>query len=159
MQVIEIKGFTVHGLSVRTKNANEMAPATAKIALLWGDFYQHIIPKLKEASLSYGVYSHYESDFNGEFTVLAGADSASVVAAADREGLDSVVIASGTYLVFSKKGAMPQAVIEAWGDVWAYFSDKDCPHQRAYTADFEQYRSISEMSEVDIYIAITIANS
>lgn len=158
MQAVEMKSFTVHGLSVRTKNANEMQPATAKIGQLWGDFYQHIIPKLKVASLSYGVYSQYESDFNGEFDVLAGADSASVMDAADREGLDSVVITAGTYLVFSKKGAMPQAVIEAWGDVWAYFSAKDCPHQRAYSTDFEQYRSMSEMSEmseVDIYIAIS----
>jgi predicted transcriptional regulator YdeE len=155
MQVVEIKSFTVHGLSTRTKNANEIQPATAKIGQLWGDFFQHIIPKLKEGALSYGVYSQYESDFNGEFTVLVGADSASVVDAADREGLDSVVITSGSYLVFSKKGAMPQAVIEAWGDVWAYFSAKDCPHQRAYTSDFERYRSESEMSEVDIYIAIS----
>ena len=117
----------------------------------WGDFFQHIIPKLKEGALSYGVYSQYESDFNGEFDVLAGADSASVLDAADREGLDSVVIAVGTYLVFSKKGAMPQAVIEAWGDVWAYFSAKDCPHQRAYTTDFECY---SNMDEVSIHISI-----
>lgn len=152
MQVVEIKSFTVHGLSVRTKNVNEMQPATAKIGPLWGDFFQHIIPKLKEGALSYGVYSQYESDFNGEFTVLAGADSASVIDVADREGLDSVVIASGTYLVFSKKGVMPQAVIEAWGDVWKYFSDENCAHQRAYTTDFESYVS---MDEVNIYIAIS----
>ena len=151
MQVVEMKSFTVHGLSVRTKNANEMQPATAKIGQLWGDFFQHIIPKLKEGALSYGVYSQYESDFNGEFDVLAGADSASVLDAADREGLDSVVIADGTYLVFSKKGAVPQAVIEAWGDVWDYFSAKDCPHQRAYKTDFECY---SNMDEVSIHISI-----
>ena len=151
MQVVEMKSFTVHGLSVRTKNANEMQPATAKIGQLWGDFFQHIIPKLKEGALSYGVYSQYESDFNGEFDVLAGADSVSVLDAADREGLDSVVIADGTYLVFSKKGTMPQAVIEAWGDVWAYFSAKDCPHQRAYTTDFECY---ANMDEVSIHISI-----
>ena len=60
-------------------------------------------------------------------------------------------IASGDYLVFEAKGEMPQVVIEAWGNVWNYFSSEDAKHTRAYTSDFEVYKSDSEVA---IYIAI-----
>ncbi|EEY45345.1 bacterial transcription activator [Vibrio cholerae] len=54
-------------------------------------------------------------------------------------------------MTFSATGEMPQVVIELWGDVWRYFGSESCPYKRAYTTDFEYYKSASE---VEISIAI-----
>lgn len=49
------------------------------------------------------------------------------------------------------QGALPQAVTQAWGRIWHYFSDPQCPHRRAYTTDFERYRADGR---IDICIAV-----
>ena len=147
MQVINVNNFVVRGLSVRTKNANEVNASSAKIGKLWEKYFTLTAGKMKTDGLSYGVYYHYESDFTGEFNVLAGSDAIDVAL----PDLSTVTIVGGEYLVFSAQGDMPKAVIDAWGAVWSYFSADNCPHQRAYTTDFERYRG---MDEVDVYISI-----
>ncbi|HGS4803246.1 TPA: GyrI-like domain-containing protein, partial [Vibrio cholerae] len=62
-----------------------------------------------------------------------------------------VTVASGKYVTFSATGEIPQVVIELWGDVWRYFGSGSCPYKRAYTTDFEYYKSASE---IEISIAI-----
>ena len=42
-------------------------------------------------------------------------------------------------------------VIDTWKKVWAYFSDINNKHRRAYTTDFEFYKNANE---IEIYIAI-----
>ncbi len=134
MKLTEIETFQVAGLSVRTTNAQEMQTGTAKIGALWGNFFAQLMPSLPASAINYGIYSDYESDYTGEFKVLAGSD-----ALADNADLDSCQILAGNYLVFTKQGNMPQAVIDAWGAVWSYFATPNCPHQRAYRTDFEKY--------------------
>ena len=146
MKLTEISSFQVAGLSVRTTNAQEMQAETAKIGALWGDFYEQLIPSLPTNAINYGVYSDYESDYTGEFKVLAGSD-----ALASKAELDHCQIQAGTYLVFSQQGDMPQAVINAWGAIWAYFSNPNCPHQRAYRTDFEKYLGCDQ---VEVYIGV-----
>lgn len=46
---------------------------------------------------------------------------------------------------------MPQTVISLWEKIWDFFSSADCAYSRAYTTDFEYYKS---ESEVEISIAI-----
>lgn len=75
MKVIEINGLTVQGLVVRTRNADEAQPSTARIGSLWAEFDQQIAPRLAPGALAYGVYHHYESKADGFFDVLAGADA------------------------------------------------------------------------------------
>lgn len=141
---VELRSNTIRGLQTRTENADEMKPETQKIAPLWGKFYTDIMPSLQEGTALYGVYHHYESDANGMFDVLVGSEQGG-------EGLASVTLQEGKYLKFPVKGEMPQAIIEAWGQVWAYFKDPSIDERRAYETDFEHYIS---MNEADIYIGV-----
>ena len=144
---IELTAKTINGLQVRTKNVDEMNPETQKIAPLWGRFFTEILPTLGTTPPQlYGVYSNYESDAFGEFDVLAGAD---VLEKSD--GLKSVTVEAGNYLVFTAKGELPQAVIETWGQVWAYFEDPSIDEKRAFKTDFELYKS---ETEAEIYIGV-----
>lgn len=148
MEIQEIAGFKVTGFSVRTQNSDEMDPNTAKIGHLWEKFYSEAFAKLTPESNVYGVYTHYDSDFMGMFDVIACTNTPLL------DELNEVVKAEvepGKYLTFSAQGEMPQAVINLWGDIWAYFDSSDCAHARAYTADFEYYKS---ENEVEISIAI-----
>ncbi len=148
MIVQYLTSFQVTGFSLRTKNADEMNPSTAKIGQLWEKFYTEAYPKLTSDSKVYGVYTHYESDATGAFDVIACADTLQPSMFNDAIPLS---IASGNYLKFSATGTLPQAVIELWEQVWHYFSASNCPHTRAYTTDFEYYKSDNE---VEIFIAL-----
>ncbi|MEJ2763602.1 GyrI-like domain-containing protein [Photobacterium sp. MCCC 1A19761] len=138
-----IDGFEVSGFSVRTTNADEMSPSTAKIGQLWETFYAQAYPKLTAGSNIYGVYTHYESDHTGAYDVMACSDG---LAADALNGAVSTQIASGKYLTFTAQGEMPQAVISLWGTIWDYFRADDCAHTRAYTTDFEHYLSADEVA-------------
>ena len=146
MYVTLINEKTVKGIKVRTKNADEMSPDTSKISGLWQRFHRDIAPTLSKEASILGVYCNYESDFTGEFDVMAGSDMIKGDGAAD-----SVTIKGGQYLVFEGNGSMPQAVIETWSKIWEYFGSDNPEYTRAYTTDFESYKSDSE---IQIFIAI-----
>lgn len=146
MKLTELDAFRAAGFSVRTTNAQEMNPESAKIGALWGKFYAHLMPTLATNATIYGVYSKYESDYTGEFDVLAGSD-----ALTENTDVDHCQIQAGKYLVFTQQGNMPQAVIDAWRAVWNYFATPNCPHQRAYRTDFEKYIG---SDQVEIYIGV-----
>lgn len=146
MYITQIDAKTVTGIKVRTKNADEMNYDTSKISGLWQHFYADVAPHLEKDANVIGVYSNYESDFTGEFDVLAGSDMFESDIASE-----SVTIRAGKYLVFEGKGSMPQVVIETWSKVWSYFSSNEAEHIRAYTTDFEVYKSDRD---VEIFISI-----
>jgi predicted transcriptional regulator YdeE len=102
--------------------------------------------------VTYGVYHHYESDANGAYDLLVGGDVLTPRASTDAQPWSVIDIQDGPYAVFRAQGAMPNAVIEAWGRVWAHFAEPNCPDQRAYTTDFERY---GPDGVVDICIALT----
>ena len=124
MQKANIEQFRVKGPNVRTTNKAEMG-STGKIPGLWGQFYES---HGNQTTPIYGVYSDYESDANGEFTVTAGTKAINAQE-------ESVFIKSGTYLIFPANGAMPAAIIDAWKAVWEHFSNSQ-PYVRAYETDF-----------------------
>lgn len=130
--------FNVSGLKVRTRNADESQPASAKIGPMWQRFYSEglyeAIPGKQPGSPVYGVYSGYESDARGLFDVTAG-----VATGAPTSDFESVLIEPGQYLVFEARGPMPQAIISTWQEIWAYFERPDAP-ARAYRTDFEAYQ-------------------
>ncbi|WP_439653676.1 GyrI-like domain-containing protein [Pseudomonas fluorescens] len=139
----------VSGLQVRTRNADEMLPASAKIGPLWQRFFEQglcqAIPGKHPDSPVYGVYSGYESDASGFFDVMAG-----VASTAAAQGFESLVIEPGRYLVFEARGPMPDAIIATWQQVWAYF-EKPGVESRAFVTDFEVYQA-EEVAR--IYIGI-----
>lgn len=127
MQQVNIEEFTVIGPQVRTNNAQE-ATDSGKIGGLWAQF--HASSPHLEADV-YGVYSDYESDASGEFTVTAGIRTPA-------SAKPSVHVNAGTYLVFPANGQMPAAIIDAWKTVWQHFASQP-PYTRAYETDFEAY--------------------
>lgn len=135
-EIVEQAALRLQGLSVRTRNADEMSPLGGQIPGLWGRFFASALAPKALSTGAYGIYHRYESDYRGAFDVLAG------VALAEGEaplaGMDLVEIDAARYAVFECRGPMPQAVIAGWGRVWATFEQADAP-RRSYRADLEQY--------------------
>lgn len=140
------------GLSIRTRNEVEMTPGAGKIPGLWESFYQNIAPKLATGTTVYGIYSNYESDHTGLFNLSAAVATSDLPS----ESKDCVAseIQAGRYLKFRAKTPSEdpvKQVIGLWQQVWAYFADDGCAHQRAYTSDFECYQG---SQGVELFIAI-----
>ena len=144
MKRVTQKSKTIYGLKVRTTNEKEMNPETAKIGGLWGEYFSTILPTLPNSTQMYGVYANYESDAFGVFDVFAGSEIVN-------DALEKVTLSEGNYLCFKAKGELPQAVIETWGEIWAYFSDEHCKEIRTFKSDYELY--LSE-NEAEIYIGV-----
>ncbi len=148
MELVEIDEKRIIGLSTRTTNAKEMNPATGRISPLWKEFDDKVKVDYKNGGRVYGVYFNYESDVTGEYSVLAGTDQLDAKTSGE---LETIIIQSGKYLVFTAKGEIPGIVFETWGKVWEYFSKKDAEYERLYTTDFEHYVN---QNEIRVYIAI-----
>lgn len=148
MKIIQLDEKQITGISIRTTNAREMNPETSKIGALHRQFDEKVPVDYKSGARVYGVYYNYESDYSGEFSVLAGTDQIDKTLI---DNLESISVASGTYMVFEAKGEVPQIVIETWSKIWNYFSKEDAQYQRAYTTDYEFYKN---QNEIEIYIAV-----
>ena len=148
MEIRLVAEKTVNGLAIRTDNDTEMDPSTGRIAALWQGFDATVPVDYKNGERVYGVYSDYESDHTGKFTVHACFDGESFPESAK---LEKVIIPQGKYLVFTHHGEMPQIAIDAWTEVWNYFSNGDVEYQRLYSTDFEFYRT---GSQIEVHIAI-----
>lgn len=148
MELRFVSEKTISGLSTRTDNATEMS-ANGRIPGLWQSFDKSVPVDYKNGERVYGVYYNYESDHNGLFTVLAGFDGQSYPPNID---IEKVIIPQGKYLVFTQKGEMPQIAINAWTQVWEYFTNENCEHQRLFTTDFEYYPN---GNQIEVHIAIS----
>lgn len=141
--LVNIDGFNISGLQVRTSNRNEFNPATAKLPDLWQRFFAEA-PDLP----MFGVYSDYESNTEGLYTVTAGGK-------VDHSSNNTLKVLSGDYLVFEGQGSMPHAVVETWQRVWHYFEGKN-KFQRCFKTDFEMYKGNEEIA---IYIGVQLTPS
>ncbi len=150
MEIVEIEEKIIYGISIRTTNSNEMSPETAQIGKAWKQFDDEIAVDYQGGERVYGVYYNYESDVNGEFNVLAGYER-------ETDSLDTSVIKNGKYLIFEASAKSPddngriQAVIEAWGKIWEYFSNANSEYKRAFITDFEYYKN---QTQINIYISV-----
>lgn len=140
--VQHVESFIVTGLSVRTQNSDEFNEKTAKILTLWQKFYTS---ELATNANIFSVYSNYDSDVNGPYTVTVGVESDYA-----QTQLSSVTIQAGNYLVFQGTGPMPATVVETWQQVWAFF-ETSTEHRRKFISDFEAY---SGPDQVAIYIGL-----
>ena len=150
-KLVTVDGFNVAGLCVRTTNNDEFNPVTAKLPGLWQRFFSedliNKIPNKISNSPILGVYSNYESDADGLYTLTAGVKTTCESSALP---LRSITVLPGNYLVFENKGIMPNIVIETWEDIWRYFES----HRnviRCYKTDFELYLNDEGIA---IYIGI-----
>ncbi|MGQ3887921.1 GyrI-like domain-containing protein [Legionella sp. CNM-1927-20] len=137
-----VDSFTVMGFSTRTKNSDEAMKNTAKIPKLWQKFYAS---KLKDTVPTFGVYSDYESNTDGLYSITVG------VTTDNRQlKLSCATVIAGRYLVFKNKGPMPSTIIDTWKQIWEYFDYHQPKLQRKFTTDFECYNG----SEVAVYIGV-----
>ncbi len=140
--VKQVESFIVTGFSVRTQNSDEFNEKTAKLPSLWQQFNTS---ELTTNASIFGVYSNYDSDANGPYTVTVGVTSGHA-----QTQLSSVTIQAGNYLVFQGTGPMPATVVETWKRVWKFF-EKNTEYRRNFISDFEAY---SGSSQVAIYIGL-----
>lgn len=144
--------FTIIGISCRT--SNKSGAAQQAIPELWETFmngnYMQQIPKRINEGI-YCVYTDYESDANGDYTVIIGTASIDT----DSELTDGLIrhtLPESDYLCLPVKGDYPVSLIRTWEWVWT----TDLP--RSYTSDFEYYpEGMSNPNEpkLDVYIALT----
>ena len=156
-QKLALPAMTIVGIETRTCNADESDPKRAKIPALWQRFYGDNSPCAVAGRIGdtvFGVYSRYESDHNGAYSLLAGVEVAPIERVPAE--LHTVSIPAAEYFLFLADGAMPQAIIAAWGEVWRYFEDGRAQrrgYRRAFTCDFERYRA-AHPDRAEIFISV-----
>lgn len=137
-------------LGIETRTTNQENQAEKAITDLWETFMsENLIKKIpnKIDSSVFCVYTHYESDFTGEYRVILGCEVSSVDELP--ENMISTEIPEQTYEVFEAKGQIPQSIVKTWEEIW------NTPLSRAYTADFEKYK-IADFSNQDPMVEIFI---
>ena len=153
-ELVHLPSSTVVGIEVRTTNAAEANPATARIGALWKRFYSEgvaaKVPSPAHPSRVYGVYRDYESDHRGPYTLLVGCPVSKKGEVP--QGLVAATIPEADYLVFTAKGPMPKALIETWGVIWRHFGAPG-ERPRAFTTDFEVHDS-KDPERASIHIAV-----
>ncbi|MEZ9593605.1 GyrI-like domain-containing protein [Shewanella sp. 10N.261.52.F9] len=146
-QLVNQPAIKVFGLAVTTSNEAEQHQATQKIMPLWQAFMQRPEVSNNTTSPIYGCYYHYESDHNGQYSILAGLTLNEPAS----EDLTEVDLVAGKYLKFGATGEMPAVIIALWQQIWHYFEVKECPFERCFDTDYECYTSTAG---VDIYIGV-----
>jgi predicted transcriptional regulator YdeE len=155
MNTIPLGPLKIIGLAVRTTNRNNQA--AQDIGNLWQQLYAgqwlEKIPNAVGAEI-YSVYTDYVSDYTDAYTTLIGLQVSSLEHIP--EGLIGREFEVEHFIKFTAKGAMPQAVVDTWNEIWS----KDSELNRKYTYDLEVYGTQSQQgadSEVEIYISVTNA--
>ncbi len=145
-------GFFVAGYEIRTSNAAEINPQTARIPALWEKMergeLEALIPKRLAQGKPFTVYHNYESDSQGPCSVLVGYQ---VIGPEDVPmGFSGLSVPAGRYLMFTAEGPGPESAVQAWSYIKSYFEQPGTP-QRAYTFDYEVHDNTQRVS---IFVAI-----
>ncbi|MGI5274568.1 GyrI-like domain-containing protein [Nonomuraea sp. CA-218870] len=150
MDVTDRGEMIVVGFVVRTTNAEEMDPARARLPVLWrragapGAFAH--VPNRVDENL-YAVLTDYESDHHGPYTQIVGTAVRTVPRLP--EGMVAVRVPAATTIKVEARGPMPQALTEAWQQVWKHTESGGTP-ARSFTTDVE----VHHPGGVDLYIAV-----
>jgi predicted transcriptional regulator YdeE len=150
MQNQKTEAFQVIGISIRT--TNKEAATMSSIGNLWGKFLSENLMSQIPNKTTYDIYclyTDYESDFTGEFTVILGCKVNSLDDIP--KGFVGKTIPAAEYQNFTAKGKMPACVYGTWQEIWTAKID------RKYSTDFEIYGEKSqnpENAEVEIFIAL-----
>jgi len=144
VEIVSVPGFYVAGIRVRTSNEN--GQSQNDIGGLWTRFMSEGLVQKIPGGVSddiYSVYTDYESDHNGAYTVILGCKvDAPLTLPAD---FAFITIPSGKYEVDTVDGDMPASIMEAWRQI------RHTATNRKYTADFEVYGA---ENSVKIYLAV-----
>lgn len=118
---IHLENITLVGIKARTSNASEMT-GKGKIAGLWQRFWEEgILSQISgRTNLSEFMvtYTEFESDENGEYTILIGAAVDSVGTLPPH--LTSVTIPASNYIqVPTPWGPIAEIGLETWKTIWS----------------------------------------
>lgn len=135
------------GLELRTNNEEcSVAMLAHKDKFFKENTISKIPNKINGSILA--LYTDYEGDYTKPYSWILGCEVSSLNEVP--KGLVGKIIPKSKYAVFTTQGAFPQGLIKAWQEIWK----SDLP--RAYTSDFEVYRSDFDPQrnpEVKVYIA------
>lgn len=148
----DLEEIKLIGLALPGKTTNEMGKSGVDCGNLWQKFEKEncanrIPNKLSEEVLA--VYHQYEGDYTRPFSYFIGCKVD--IQAEIPEGLDSLIISSGSYEKIISAGKMPDCVTNTWKEIW----NSDIP--RAYKTDFEVYDERSRdwnNAVVDVFISV-----
>jgi predicted transcriptional regulator YdeE len=160
-RIVQLEGFDVVGIEVRTNNANEAGP-NGVIGKQWRRFMQEglldRIPNRTDQNIL-AVYTGYASDASGDYTFVLGAKVRPAVDAPVPKGMVIKSVPAGQYAVFtSNRGPVAKVVVETWKQIWSYYQSP-ANGQRAYRADFEVYDQRAadpNNAQVDIYVGVKV---
>ncbi len=154
--MVELDAFHVVGIQARTSFEREKMPGGA-IPALWGRVMSEgliaRIPNRSESEII-ALYTDYESDEYGAYTLVVGAKVSSIADLPD--GMVAKYVPSSRYAVFqSARGPVQKIVIDTWKRIWR---EPDTPvYERSYRADFEVYGASAadpSDSRIEIYIGM-----
>jgi len=156
---IELPEIRLIGFTVRTSNALEMDPTTAKIGLTVQNYFEGMfsekIAQRKSPWTTYSVYTEYESDSTGEYTYFIGEEVINFET--QPHEFKQITIPQQCYSKFTTPpGAMPEVCLNAWQKIWQ-MTTEELGGNRSYKADFEIYdqrASDPTNSVLDIYVGI-----
>lgn len=140
--------FKILGISTETTNESMVG-----IETLWSKFWgENIADKIpnKVSSEFYAVYTDYESDYTGKYTLIIGFPVTTLDNIPD--GLVGRNISIGSNVKYTSSGKMPEAILKTWTEIW-----QDTQLKRAYRADVtihgQKYYE-GDNAEVETYISI-----
>lgn len=148
---VSIPAFRIAGVSVRTHNDEAMRTIPA----LWARAMAIDFTRLPRKAGLFGkdeipliaLYSEYESDHTGAYTLTVGVPIGE--GAIDRE-LEAREVRAGLRSHLEAKGPKPQALWNAWQHVW-----NELTPRRTFADDLEVYwPSRGEGGAVDLYISV-----
>ncbi|GGO77391.1 GyrI-like domain-containing protein [Nonomuraea cavernae] len=150
MDITDREELTVVGFAVRTTNAEEMDPTRARLPVLWQragapGAFAHVPGRIDERL--YAVLTDYESDHHGAYTQVVGIGVRTVPRLP--EGMVAVRVPAARTLRIEARGPMPQAVMEAWQQVWKHTEAGGTP-SRVFTTDLE----VHHPGGADLYVAV-----
>lgn len=150
MHLADRDALLIVGHAVRTTNTRESDTEHAMLPALWAragapGAFDHV-PGRADNQL-YAVLTDYDSDYTGAYTQIVGVAVSSLQDLP--EGLVAVRVPPARCLTQQARGPMPQALIEAWQNIWRHSESGGDP-ARAFTTDLE----IHHNEGADIYLAI-----
>lgn len=155
---IEVKpAMSIQGVGARTTNEAEAGPQ-GKIPQLWDRYFQSGLQSQisGDDQAMYALYTEYESDASGAYTLIIGNHADEVSAAENSDELQQASVPASRYLVFrTRRGPLMEIVPEVWHEIWSYFGQ--AAEKRTYTGDYERYdmqQFDPANTVVDVYIAI-----
>ncbi|MCW7492339.1 effector binding domain-containing protein [Leptospira sp. 2 VSF19] len=153
---IHLESMVLVGIIARTSNAKEMA-GKGKIAALWQKFWEEgILSQIPNALVPSEIvvaYTEFETDENGEYTILIGTKVGTAQSLPPH--LTAISVSASDYLqVPTEWGPISEIGIATWKKIW---SEEKYRKNRSYKTDLEIYGANAKNpnhSQFDIYLGI-----